>query len=194
MQNANQRQVPEVVPVFVCVTRRRLTVSLDQDGAPSGKQRQQGCFFSSAQQTQIYRLCQSAFCVCAGIERRKTKIILNPEICWVDKYILSLLCITAQGLRWVMCFNIASSLYWKALPSPSHPKGTQTNIGYMGLVSDAPPSEASVQTFYEKSFYIIHLPPKCLCFAAWLTNRTEKRYLNPVRSCQRHCMKVYSAY
>lgn len=73
-------------------------------------------FFSSAQQTEIYRLCQSASCVCVGIERRKTKNILNPEICWVHKYIPSLLCITAQGLRWVMCVNIASSLYWKALP------------------------------------------------------------------------------
>lgn len=84
-------------------------------------------FFSSAQQTQIYRfMCQSAFCVCVGIERRKTKIILNQEIRRVDKYILSLLCVTAQGQRWVMCFNIASSLYWKALPLP--PEGQLKQI------------------------------------------------------------------
>lgn len=42
-------------------------------------------------------------------------------------------------------------------------------------MSDAPPSEASVQTFYEKSFYIIHSPHPTNVFVLRWGSQTEQR-------------------
>lgn len=120
---------------FVCVTKWRVTGSLDQVGIGLGIQRQRGYFcLRLSIRCKFISFTSPAFCynilsISVTATKNNQQYIFSyfRGMC-VDT--VSHLRITAQGQRLIICFIIASLLYWKALLPDRQLKWSQTNISY----------------------------------------------------------------